>query len=249
MARNIRALSTQDLIDIPRGPLFVLNTASQIAVGGGDVFVTIVRQDGASAPIRIPMTFLAVDVTVSAPRRAILRSSHFLDAIAKGVLTAITPEDAAHINSSPDARAEYARLQEREASVRAALAARRAGRKSTVIFDSEDGSQQMNLDNKPKVQVNGARDALANFAVTPAQNDMDSTMVESPIEMPETLSAGFRAWADKLATKTQEAAVLDLRSRGELEFPQIAYLRKAAKNHPRIVAWATRVLEDDGSDA
>jgi len=215
---KVTSLSVQDLIDQNSGPVYVLNNSERAVGQGGDVFVTI-NQNGQNRSLMVPLTWLPLEVTRRIPRKYLLDSSYFLDALAKGLLIAIPAEEAQAILSRPEAVREQARLDAAEESIKAAVASRGISRNVSVVNSSMD-EQEAPLQASRNTQQPGKATVTAKKGSVSISNLMDE-VEEAPVA---EVSARFKAFVTKLNSMDESGAMAELRLRSELTEEECHYL-------------------------
>lgn len=99
-----------------KGPLYVLN-ATTGALKGRLMF-NIPKANGQGYDlIRVPLTFIPVDVTEEAPRDRIIHSTEFRATLGKGLIKLPTPEYARLLLDSPEGREELERVRNERLAV------------------------------------------------------------------------------------------------------------------------------------
>lgn len=228
MSRNVTPLSTQDLIDQEKGPIWVINNTEEAIGSGGDVFVTV-NQNGQNRSLSVPQTWLAVEVTRMIPRKYVLDSSYFLEALGKELLIAISEEDAKAINGSSGADREMKRLGDKEAAVKAALAAKGISRNVSVVNTDSTDSDDQPVKAKTRSQKSGVS-VIGGF-------DEEDLVPASEV------STKFKAWVNKInLIEDQEDAIAELRQKSQLDEDECQYLIDNCK-HDRIVNGLKKKLE------
>ena len=229
--KEVRVLSTQDLIDTEHGAIYVLNTTSGLSgMGkGGDVFVSV--EVGKSArTLKVPRTWIPFEVTKTIPRKNLLESAYFLEAVGKGLITPIHTDDAKAMESRTGYKEEVRRLSEFEASVREASKAKGISKSVTVSGgreeeDKDEGSGVKEI-NRKKVSV-----------VSLSRDDDD--------EDESTVSVSFQAWVSKLnALDDPMRARNEIRSHGELEEEEAQYMYENI-SYPKIKSSLAKALGRD----
>lgn len=103
-----RYMTIAELENSDRGPVFVLNTAT---APEGKIILGIMRKNGIGQdPVRIPKTFIPIDLTHQVPRSQLLDSSDFRRTINGGLIKLVTPEFATLILSTEEGKAEKLRI-------------------------------------------------------------------------------------------------------------------------------------------
>jgi len=90
--------------------VFVLNTSGAKGTSKGIINLTIVEGNGRSTVVRIPVTFIPMDLTTQATKSAILMSPDFRRMVAQGIITVIEEADAVKMLSSDGAQEEQRRI-------------------------------------------------------------------------------------------------------------------------------------------
>jgi len=229
---KINALSVQELIDAEGGPIYVLNNTENSIGQGGDVFITV-NQNGQNRSLQVPHTWLPIEVTKMIPRKYILDSSYFLEALGKELVVAIPAEDALKLLAQPAAVRELSRLKQAEEAVKAATASRGIGRNVSVVnSDADDSGEEQGQGKKTAVKKAGSAVSMADF------EDEGSAEAEE-----EEVSAKFKAWVNTLNQAEEEDAVSKLRTRSSLTEAECKYIIENVQ-HKRIVNGMKRKLDD-----
>jgi len=208
MSRNIPTMTVQELVDQRKGPIWVLNTSHQAEAGlGGDVFVTI-SVNNQNRPMKVPRTWIPVELTKLFPRKFLLDSPNFLEALSKGLITAIPDEYARKLIADPGYKDEERRLAEIEAAIREASQIKGVGRNVTV--SSGDAPEE-----EPTGVTSVKRKNVSVVAIGADDEEDDKS----------TVSARFVGWVNKLnSMEDEKAARNEIRIRGELEEEEAHYL-------------------------
>jgi len=150
-------LTTQQAIEIdPKAPLYVINISEESDLTdnmAGDVYLSA-RSDGDIIPIKVSKTWLPVEVTAMAPREAVLKSRHFLNAVNNGLIKIITAEYAEQLSNSKGAEEERQRLEALGARMRAATSNRRVvpeKEAATMLDTSSAETRDVSIQFKTKV--------------------------------------------------------------------------------------------------
>lgn len=106
----IKALTISQVEQSKDSSVWVVNATGSAGNPKGIMNVTIVEGNGRSSTIRIPVTFIAVDLTTQATKSALLMSPDFRRIVSAGLLTLISEEDAQGLNNNEEARKENRRL-------------------------------------------------------------------------------------------------------------------------------------------
>lgn len=207
---ELNALSAQELIDQERGAIWVINTCDQVVEGGGDVQITVIVH-GQPRILRVPRTWLPIEATKAIPRKQILESAFFLEAISKGLIMAISVEDAESLLGQEGSNAELSRLADAEHIIRQAIQTKGYGKNVTISGSSDE----LEEDDQP------VKKALNSGKVKIGRVDGKS---EDTISL-DDVSASFKAWVQKLnMAETSELAMVEIRRRSQITTDEAKYL-------------------------
>lgn len=199
------------------------------------LLIIVPLPDGNRATLDIPATFLAINLSDSAPAKFILNSPQFLKAYSEGLLRLVTQEEAAKINNSAGAESERRRLMQEKSSVREAT--RQSWRDSVSITDGNKIVSGTDLSNIEVHHRSGPRGAVDNKlpASNVSQVDM-SNLNDSEEEQAEEVSAAFRGFASQLRILPEPEAINKLRARGTVTRPEGEHLASVlpASDFPTI---------------
>ena len=209
----MRTLTLQELQQTKTGPVWVLNSSTDMYPPGGDVFVTVNGPDNRPIPISIELTWLPKDLTLHAPRKSILESSYFYKAINEGILRIISEEDAQAILSKKGADREAERLRAQSEVVRQATRAK-------GISDTVTISGGSSLDDNQQI--------------------IDLTDVDQSFD--DSVSASFKAWTSALNQLEEDDAISKIKTRGNLSIEECYYL-KSNTTHDKIAEVISRKLK------
>lgn len=244
---QIPGVSLQQLVEQDKGPIWVINTSAEVMPPtGGDVFVTFVINNQPIAH-EIPKTWLPSSLTDRFPRKAILESSYFIDALTKGLLKAITPEAALALLSSPNADRERKRLKHIQEAISAATQARGIGKNVSITASSNDLDDDDEDNTAPKTRIQGLSNGVQ------GNNDNDDTAAPigtsrnvaravslmgddedengESIPKPDPISANFRAWVIQINMIVDPVdAKNEARLRGDMSVVEAEYLMRNTKH-------------------
>lgn len=209
-------LSVRDIDAIPTGPIWVLNTApeSELQVAG-DVHLGIPKLNGSKIdPLFIPQTWLPIDITEFVPRAQLLESAEFRNAVAKQLITIITPEFAQEILQQEGASEERDRLAARRRAIRDVGAARSLTK------------------GKGEVTMVGGDDA-----------DEDDTPQEAAPKKKKKFATGFLAFAESLISKPDMAVMNAIRSRRVSARAELLRLKTLLKDKPKTLSMLNASLK------
>jgi hypothetical protein len=113
-ARHFMSLSELEKSQI--GSIWVMNTTH---APEARLIMSILRRNGVgSDPLRVPKTFIPIDITQQIPRAQILDSADFRRSVSGGLIKIVTPEYAELILSTEEGRAEKERIDNEMVRVR-----------------------------------------------------------------------------------------------------------------------------------
>lgn len=120
-----RTMSVEEVALSISPSVWVINTSENISTEGdkADVFIYVMHNNQ-SLSVFIPKSWLPVNLATRLPKKVLLDSANFLDALYKGLIALITPEYAQELESRPGAETERRRLRELDAKLREASKAK-----------------------------------------------------------------------------------------------------------------------------
>lgn len=122
-----------------KGPVYVINNTEDKLEG--NVVVNVPKRNGNGYDlIRIPKTFIPIDLTMQAARDQLLSASEFRKTVAKGLIRLVTPEYAALLLRSEDAKQEQQRLQNETAQSRSIISRSVTDEQEYVTDEEEEKS-------------------------------------------------------------------------------------------------------------
>lgn len=142
---KLTALTIQQIEDLGKGPLYVLNnTGNAPGTKSGNVLLAIPRLTGNGNPImlRIPATWLPIEVTSQIAYSQLVPTHEFRNAINNNWIIPISREYAEHLLSKPGAQEEKERLEEEYKAAINAGPARGMSEEETMQID--DGASSTN---------------------------------------------------------------------------------------------------------
>jgi hypothetical protein len=235
-----RGLDIEELAS-SQGSLWVVNSSAQVMEGGGgDVYLTIqVGQNGQQSVVEVPLTWLPINLTERVPRKNLLESTYFVQALSTKIIRAIPEEEARKILSRPGADKELNRLQAKKDAVRSETRAKGISKNVTVVNSNIEEETSTGAFYERK---DGMTSVMAGKKTTVTAVNSDSLFDEGS---EETVSAAFQAWTAKLNTlEDEEEAVNTVRNRGRMSVDEIQYLAENC-THERVVNVMNKWLKEN----
>lgn len=210
-----------------RGALYVLNTSHRRTESGGDVFISVAVGQQIRA-VRIPKTWVPINLTATLPRKNILESVFFMEAVTNNLVEIISETDARKMMGQPGFREEVARMKARDNAIREASQAKGISKNVTVSGGSDDDESA--AESAPKRK---------SLSVTAIGRDVDE-------EDDQQVSANFAAFVSSLRELSHVEAVNKIKNRGgELDESEARYLVENLDpvKHSKIIRSVRKQLE------
>jgi hypothetical protein len=226
---SIRHLSISDVED-PKylsNSLWVLNSGPSSPYQlEGTILLSIPGTSGQqqAQALKIPATWLAVDLTMSFPKHRILESTDFRSAVRNELLTIIDDATAKRINNQEGATEERKRLLAEARRIREAGAARTI-KDSNATITRVDGIKEDEDENPVDVYGTDEED------LTVARAALKGLDVDE-----NGLTPKFVMFAQKVVGSTDIHALNALKTRSRFTRREYKYLRDNLKHHPKTVA-------------
>lgn len=244
-------LTVQELSDMERGNVWLLNTSDNVVDGGGDVNIAISTAGGQSEMLRLPKSWLPINATLRIARKHLLDSQSLLNAISRGVVCALTEDEAQELLRRPGAEYEKQRLRDDESRQRQATEQRGIGKNVFITGGNDDDNEEAPAETlKSAGPQRTSLTQKVNLAPKPKSSSFDLTTLLSE-EEPEvvednSVSTAFKGWVQKLnASSGTEERLNMIRNRAQLSSEEATYLRDNL-NDTRIVASLTARLQKAG---
>lgn len=225
----MKHLSIADIEDpsYPSRSLWVLNSGpSSVYELEGTILLSIPGTSGQqqAQALKIPATWLPIDLTMNFPKHRILESTDFRAAVKNELLTLIDDSTAKRILGQDGAKEEQKRLIAEARRIREAGAARKIS-ESNVTITRADGVKDDEEENP--VEIYGKDDQDVNVARAALKGlDVDEN----------GLTPKFVMFAEKVKTETDIRALNALKTRSRFSRRELKYLRDNLKAHPKTVA-------------
>jgi hypothetical protein len=235
---SIKHLTIADVEDQgPRGSLWVLNSGpSSVYELEGTLLLSIPGTSGQqqAQALKIPATWLPIDLTTMFPKHRILESTDFRAAVRNELLTIIDDATAKKILGQDGARDEQTRLVAEARRIRDAGAARTIN-DSNVTVTRADGIKD---EDENPVEIHGKDDQEVNVAKAALKGlDLDEN----------GLTPKFVMFAQKVENESDVRALNALKTRSRFSRRELKYLRDNLKQHPKTVAAVKQKLAEMSS--
>ena len=190
--------------------IWAINTApDSILEQTGEILLTIQKLNGSgNDPLRIPQTWLPQELTAQVPRKQLLASAQFRQAIQGQLIGLITEADAKRLLSQDGASEEQAKLLARKRIIKESSAARAITGEVKLISGGDQGDDDLE------------RHSLADDVII-AGDEKD--------EVEPGVSSNFAMWTDRLLLTTDIEAKNSLRSRKKFTTLELAFLARKLK--------------------
>lgn len=107
---NPKALTISQVEQAQSSSVWALNSSGSRGESKGIINIGITEGNGRSAVVRIPVTFIPVDLTTQATKNALTMSPDFRRIVASGLVKLISEEDAMALLDNEESRREQRRL-------------------------------------------------------------------------------------------------------------------------------------------
>jgi hypothetical protein len=219
----IKPLSISDLEDSgDRGSIWVMNSAQKSEYElEGEILINIPTAQGRPEMLKVPQSWLPYEATGRFPKKRILESVEFRNALMKGLITAITEADAHAIMNEDGAREERKRLRDLDQHIKAAGAPRKISDANVSITNP----QELTGGNTTPVDIVGGREeSVASQIKAGAQPDEKTG-----------LKPNFMAFYERVKTQDDTSALNALKNKGRFSRRELRFLRDNLPNHPKTV--------------
>lgn len=235
------SLTVQQLSEIERGTLWLLNTADNVVEGGGDINI-VIYVNSQPQMLRVPKSWLPVDATKTIPRRWLLESQQLMSAISLGTVAALSEEEAQELNSRPGANFELSRMRDEAARQRQAVATKGIGKNVFISSGTpEDEEDEEVLRTAAPTKTNRNQQSVPRSSAIDLSNL--SAEDDAQAEEADTVSVGFKGWVQKLnSMQSTEERLNAIRNRSKLSADEAVYLRDNLAD-TRIVASLTAKIK------
>ena len=196
-------LDISQLESTDKGQVYVLNSEK------AQILISVPKINGnGSDLVKIPNTFIPLDLTTQVMKRQLMDSSEFRKTISKGLVKVVNPEYAAILLDTPEAKAEVTRINNELQAIRVA----------SQTQDSAATDEDEYVD-APQARKSAGKE-MANAAKSPTSEvsqKLKQIVANSAVE----------EW-------TQPQIVAAIKRHGDLTTADRDYLGKKYKNFPRV---------------
>lgn len=218
----MKTLNINEIVEQEKGPIWVINATNELYPSGADVYVTVTN-NGQSQVFQVPRTWLPIEMTNRFPRKVIVESAYFVEALSKGLLKAISAETAASLLAQPGAAQERKRLEELEEAVKAATQTKGIGKNVTISTGDEDVDRQHQDEHNRRSRE--ATDSFVKSSIAANRVNMGPDDHEDDAEEDSGVSPNFKGWVNKVnAIEDSSEARNEVRLRGNMEVVEAQYL-------------------------
>jgi hypothetical protein len=231
ISRGRKWTTLEELEKADRGPVWVLNNTRDSLEG--KVVISIPKKNGNGADIvRVPKSFIPFDITQQVPRMQVLDSADFRKTINTRLLKLVTPEYAAVLLSTEEAKEEITRLRNEEQKARMAL------KKAGVMAEQSSGVGEDDEDDFFDVATEGSK-KKAPKAQAQATKTTETKPKKGPSIKVQNLVA--RAHEDEMS-ETQ--IVAKLKNISNLRKADLAFLSREFTNKTKVMKHLKAVLKE-----
>ena len=232
MAKSFQELSISDVESQGLSnsiPIYAINSSAESAIGqSGEILLSIPKINGSKADsLRIPQTWLPVELTLQISRQQLLAASEFRQALQAKLIILISKEDAVKMNSQSGARLERGRIAAAQNHVRTAGAARSISSSNTKITRADGNTEESDQESQDYENLSVAQKAQA--GVENVENG---------------ITPSFQMWADRLVSDTDQGVINTMRSKGRFSRLELKFLLKTldSATHAKAVARIKKTL-------
>lgn len=207
-------------------PIWGINTAPSSDIQHeGEILLQISSPNSATPDLlRVPQTWLPIELTRDITRRRLLESSEFRRAVSSELIGLISEEQARMMLNQSGAVEEQKRLVELRKQVRAAGSARTIADGKAEIARADgvrDDDDKPNGRNRTTVISYGDDDE--------GKPGVTQTAVE---DIEPGIKPNFKMWVDKMNNKADDVATKnEIRSRHSFTTPELRYLSRNLAHH------------------
>lgn len=201
-------------------PIWGINTAAESDLGMvGEILITVPSANGGQPDrLLIQPTWLPQELTRVIQRKRLLGAVEFRQAVERGLISLISPEEAQRLLRQDGAAEEQEKIRERAKEIRKAGSARTLSDSKTeisradgVVAEDDDDSRGRN---KTVIIDHNENSSVAELAADGIE------------EYEPGVSVQFKMWADRLALSKDVLAKNDVKSRRKFSNAELRYLAR-----------------------
>jgi hypothetical protein len=236
----------------PRGPVYVINNLK--GVYKGMVIVPIARRNGNGQDVvRIPPTFIPVDLTLQVSKDQLLDSSEFRRTVGKKLVVLVNPEYARRLLDTEDGRREAQQVQENMARAKLMVESQimngNTNEEASMVNDIDDSEvDSLNMHQSASQEEEDAEEGAptsvrvkSNRNMTDRQKAQAAQALKNAEEAEEANRPQPRTKFKHTVqsclddSKAQTEIVADLKGVRPLTMVEVKYATKYFKSMPRVV--------------
>lgn len=235
ISRGRKFTTLEELEAQEKGPVWVLNNTRDALEG--KVIVSIPKKNGNGADIlRVPRTFLPIELTQQVPRSQLLESAEFRKTIGQKLLKLVTSEYAAVLLSTEEAKDESERIRNEDNKARALL-------KKAGVVEGENSSGVGEDDEEEYFEVaNGTEKKKGKRAAVSKSSAKEETAATAKKSGPSMKVQSIVAAASR-DEKTETQIIAQLKNT-RLKNADLSYLSKQYTDKPKIMKFLKAVLAE-----
>lgn len=223
---DTKEITLQQLERNPGNSVFVLNSSPR--THRGEIIFSVPRPNGVGEDIvRVPKTWVPVDLTDQVEKKNLLESTRFRQNISKKLLTLVHPDYAEKVLNSESAQVERERLD----NLRSASTALMRAAPTTAKDEEEEDENETPTTRRRKANLNRMEESNE-----PGESPLPSSV--------GSVTAKFDLLLRNLSKKRSQDVILNaLRNEGALTRKELNKVVAMFGSMPRVVRWAERKLE------
>lgn len=201
-----------------KGPVFVMNASTGDLQG--QILINVPKKNGNGSDIvRIPKTYIPIDLTAQVPRGQLMEASEFRKTVTNKLVKVVTPEYAQLLLSSEEGKEEKRRIENEMQKARTAL-------QNAGVTSSDDEEEDEDDGFVEAADVGREAKRAANKQAAKSKGTEKISMKLQAIVA--------SADEDELSQSEIVGKLLNYND-GELTIHELAWLKKKYDNKPRIM--------------
>lgn len=201
-------------------PIWGINTAAESDLGMvGEILITVPSANGGQPDrLLIQPTWLPQELTRVIQRKRLLGAVEFRQAVERGLISLVSPEEAQRLLRQDGAAEEQEKIRERAREVRKAGSARTLADSKTEISRADGVVAEDDDDQRGRNKT---------VIIDHNENSSVAELAADGIEEHEPgVSVQFKMWADRLALSKDVLAKNDIKSRRKFSNAELRYLAR-----------------------